>query len=224
MSYVNPGQCSVLSDEGLRAECVALSAWEVARAGDITTALLTCETISVSLWRDECFFLLTDVSEIVGPQAVSMCAKAGQFSQRCRGHAFQREAKSILSVGASESPQRQLTVLADLARGYEVERPWWRAHRILVLHLANQDGDFSSARCGDLQRLSCEALLVEMVREVTDQLYPEQWQELCPAPVSGPTANALGVPAWSVEDDAMMQGVFHRICAENLPPRARSSP
>ena len=81
-------------DERLAAECLALTAAEVA-SRDPEQGVALCDRVQVPVWRDECRFLLVDAALEHRPaaEAASGCRRAGRFAASCLMHAWQAHAR-----------------------------------------------------------------------------------------------------------------------------------
>ncbi|MEL6350122.1 MAG: hypothetical protein AAFV53_43885 [Myxococcota bacterium] len=210
----DPTPCQRIEDPSLSAECVALSAPALPEAD----ALAACETLpSPSPWRDECFFLVADALVAEGPLAVKICGQAGRFERRCLGHAFGRQARTLLANHPRGHEREAFALIKEMGRSDYGEAPAQTArktHDLLVRHVAGRDpGErFSRATCGDLPRTMCQEAFALRIREQMSRS-GKPLSTLCDSePLDVDDAEAVGAPGWDADADEIAAKAVRRIC------------
>lgn len=118
-------------------ECVVFEARELARADDLEAAEALCGTLD-GLWRDECWFLVSDTVDAVGDQAFAYCRAARSLERQCLGHALTRQATQLMSEPGGEA--EALQILTDgFARHYPLPRAREEAQHLVDAELSRRE-------------------------------------------------------------------------------------
>jgi len=214
---MDPSRCVPIPDAGLAGECFSLTARELAQDGQLDAALATCQGMSPGGWRDECFFLISDVSRLSGDAAKQACAAAGQFRNQCVGHAISREVSEILNamtLGDEAEAYAQLDVVVQrYIPGREREG---RIRQIMAGYLAERSPTepFSLVLCGTAPQMLCQEAYVERVRNAERAAGQADgaWRRACGAHVSVARAVSLDLPGWTPDFDGLARAAWGQLC------------
>lgn len=182
------GDCSAIADPALRGECVSFAAAARATRGDRDGAFADCAALRPHPAADECHFLVVDTLGLGRAEAVTACAAAGRYRDRCRGHAVRRDAARAL---AAAGPGQERRAWMEIARWPGVGPG--RARALVVDLLAARTTEASApepAVCGDVPVELCADALTEAGRRST----PTRGA-LCAAVTAGPPDWAAAVAA-----------------------------
>lgn len=139
--------CAEIVDSGLRGDCESWRAGKLART-DALAAESACEDIEPDLWREECWFLLSDNVESMGSEAERLCAQTGRFQRECHSHAIQREAELWL-----REPGEEMQAFAGLEAHFGLSYPPQEARaealRALTSELLRRPRPFTPSSFGD---------------------------------------------------------------------------
>ena len=209
----DPGACAAIPDDDLRAECVTMAARELALSGAALRGMAACRGLPEGVWRDECAFLVVDVSEFDEIEARRGCRDAGRFARQCLGHLIARQAQAV--IDASPPGQEAATLAAVEAVVNELQLGGngdARARGIVARNLAVRDLDqpFGVAHCGDLDRGMCRDIYAARVRVAAGAT----WQEACAAPLTPEAAEATGIPPWTEDMASVVQEAWAGLCAQ----------
>lgn len=93
--------CGGIGDANSRGECQLKVALNQEDQG------MACAQVSVSLYRDECFFMAAEAARRRGayPAAVTLCADSGVFITDCQQHLWQGELRGVM-VGTGPFTER----------------------------------------------------------------------------------------------------------------------
>lgn len=139
-------ECSGIQDTALRGDCESWRAGQLALS-DSAAAESACDEISAALWREECWFLLSDNTEAIGERAERLCGHTGRFQTQCRSHAIGREAVRWLSTPGQED-QAMAGLEAHFLKSYPPERAYHEAQRALTSELLRRPRPFTPATFG----------------------------------------------------------------------------
>ncbi len=214
---MDPARCAQISDAGLSGECASLTARELAQDGQIDAALSTCQGMAPGGWRDECFFLISDVSRLSGDAAKQACAAAGQFRNQCVGHAIAREVSAVLNAtepgGEAEAYAQLDVVVQRYIPGREREG---RIRQIMAGYLADRspEAPFSLVLCGTAPQMLCQEAYIERVRnaERAAGRADGEWRRACGTHVSMERAVSLDLPGWTPDFDGLARAAWAQLC------------
>ena len=210
-----PAACVEIGDADTRAECLAQAAAALA-PGDLPAAVEACRAAPEGMWRDECWFLLSDKASLMGEPARTWCAEAGRYKERCRQHAMLREMHSVerpTAVGEEATLRAQTAALVDLYHSDETEeKREIMTNAALAQQLSRRwaEAPFREEDCGTESRRVC-AMAFEA--HVWSALERHGMDELCQdgLPPSLDALQALGELGWEGESDIPGQ-VWTRTC------------
>lgn len=204
--------CEAVRDLDLRGECLVFAAQALREAGELEGASAACTDLAPGIWRDECWFALSDGLGAQGTQAVSLCEQAGRFQDECRSHALTRRAEQTLAVqGQEELAARQVQAEALQLFG-AVEGPG-RARAALREGLAGRMAvvGLDPRRCGAAPADLCAAAYGDRVRQDAGALGLEL-STLCPTLPSAQALAQAGLPPWSVEARPLAEQAWVELC------------
>ncbi|MFT5683950.1 MAG: hypothetical protein ACI8RZ_004882 [Myxococcota bacterium] len=214
---MDPARCAAIPDASLAGECASLTARELAQDGQTDAALATCQGMAAGGWRDECFFLISDVSGLSGDAAKQACAAAGQFRNQCVGHAIAREVSAVLNAtepGKEAEAYTQLDVVVQrYIPGREREG---KIRQIMAGYLADRSPDkpFSQAHCGSAPQMICQEAYIERMRnsERAAGRSDGEWRRACGTHVSLERAVSLGLPGWTPDFAGLARASWEQLC------------
>lgn len=229
VGQADPAACLRLEDPLLAQECQAFAAWELARAGNEDAAFAACSGIAGGLWRDECFFQMSDAIAAQGDRARRLCDEAGRYQGHCIGHALGRESQAILEASAIGEEQTAFAAVEAVAVAWVgPQKGRTRAEGILRKSLAARfpDGSlFDRARCGTAPERLCRDAYVQLVIErsgmdgsppaagVDPRLRSAVVGEVCTAGPSLETVTAAGLPGWTPDSEALVVDAWQQLCS-----------
>ena len=210
-------KCFEMEDPILLGECIGMSARELAQQDDDEAALEACDALPVGMWRDECFFLVSDALRANGEDAISLCGQAGRYRNPCLGHAIAREADKILvnaERGREDETWMQLMeMVGQHITGREVGS---KTRRLMIHHLATRDPDdlFSRTTCGKVMPQICQDAYAERVKlAVYTAQQPEgYWRQACGRDVTPDRVMNLGLPGWSLDVHDLASAAWVELC------------
>lgn len=209
--------CDGLESASLRGDCRNDVAERRAAAGDFAGATIVCERVNHAVWRDECWFLITDRAALRGMPALEACKEAGRFRDHCVAHALTREV-SDLSARFPEGREAELQVaIAGLLSAYGIadDAPTHGARspaaQLLALVLAGRfdQQPFEAARCGAVPAADCDLAYFESVRAAGARV------DLAALCASGPgldDVRAAGLPGWTDAGATAANQVWFGLC------------
>jgi len=168
-------------------------------------------------WRDECFFLIADISRLEGEAAKQACSAAGQFRNQCVGHAIAREVSAVLNAAERGQEEATLAALDVVVRRYiPGQERRGRVRQIMAGHLADRDPEqpFSLATCGTAPEMICQEAYVERVRnaERAAGRTDGEWRRACGSHVTVQRAVSLGLPGWSHDFSGLARAAWEQLC------------
>ena len=205
--------CAAIQDASLAAECLTGVAARQA-VKNVAAGRETCARVADAMWRDECYFLVTDAAEQVGRPALETCALAGRFAERCTQHAAHRDLESRtrhLAVGQEDLLWAETR---DVVASYHPDKPAQTLDMMVMAAMAQElaprwaDKPFDVADCGLASDLVCamayDAILFEAREEGLLTV-------ACAGEHTPEAIVAAGVTAW-VGDEALPLRVFEEAC------------
>ncbi len=210
-------RCASITAPTLAGECAVMIAREQGQAGRLDAARSTCAALSAGLWRDECYFMVADVADVMGDQARQACALAGQFRTQCIGHAISREVSAVLK-DAQRGDELQTLRLLDEAVGRYIpgQERGGRVRQMMATHIARRDPEalFSAALCGAAPPPICQDAFVERIRnhDRAAGRADGAWRRACGAQVTVARAQSLGLPGWSPDADGIARAGWEQLC------------
>jgi hypothetical protein len=168
-------------------------------------------------WRDECFFLIADVSRLEGDAAKQACSAAGQFRNQCVGHAIAREVSAVLNAMPPGGEAEALVTLDAVIRRYIPGREREvRVRQIMAGHLADRavDEPFSQVHCGTAPPMICQEAYIERVRnaERAAGRADGEWRRACGSTVSLERAVSLDLPGWAPDFAGLSRAAWEQLC------------
>ena len=213
----DPARCQAITEPDLAGQCTSLTARELAQSGDVQGALTACRGMPVGSWRDECHFMVADVSRLEGNAAQVACSEAGMYRTQCVGHAIAREVSAVLNASAPGEEAQTLEALDVVVRRYIPGRErHTRVRQLMAGHIGARqlDAPFSLALCGTAPEMICQEAYVERVRstERAAGRTDGSWRRACGSHVSLERAVSLGLPAWEPDFAGLSRGAWDQLC------------
>ena len=225
---LDAGACAAIGDPRLRGECLAMVAAEIAQAtGELDVAASRCAQIPAEeAWRGECYFLVVDAVELIGEDARRLCQEAGQYRDRCLGHALQREGRPLLLAaprGEERAAFRALLERATFYFGDDEAVAGQKVWHLVAEFVASRDRGqpFTAATCGEIPWRLCRTGYLTRARyHFRDTgASTEQLAAACAAlPVSPEEAERYGLPPWTEDVDVPVQAALEKLCGRAPPP------
>lgn len=213
----DPEACLPIEAADLRHECVALTSSALAET-DLVTAQLWCARVPPGVWRDECAFLSCDTAAVPLASARSCCSSAGRYATRCLGHAVSRAITAELSTHAPGDEASAWEAARSIAVGALGPSGEARALEFVAQAWSSRMGEdgLTDAVCGTAPAVVCAAVYEAAIGALASEagVTPkERVRPACARVVRPSRAGSAGLPLWQPSQDAVVQGVFKRLCA-----------
>lgn len=208
------GDCQDLADPALAGDCTVQRARDLAKAGEGPAGEALCAAMAPSMWRDECFFVVADGANLVGPEMVSACARTGRFLRECQAHGLERMARPVLDRAVVGQEEATLFALVEVFRPVVGEAMAWDAARDgLIRHVGRRspDAPFSRVSCGAAPDDICTAAYRTRVRRAAQGehlAYPE----FCATGRGVDDARMAGLPLWEPDVAAPVAAAWQEMC------------
>ena len=213
----DPVACQELSEERI-AECLS-SVIALSAVSDANKTLQSCGAIQQKKWRGECFFLVSDTVELIGEDALSVCAIADPFVQDCLRHAAARDVEqNLLSKTDAKDPLKVMSRIHQIIRFYlpeEISQPM--ARDMLLRWLADPiSKPFDARACQGLPTDMCVQLyLVASLGSGRQWTGEEQWWQHCATGLPLERSEEYGFLPWTEEMAPIISQAWKQICQAN---------
>ena len=220
-----PALCQSLSEEQ-RLECM-LSILQVTVPNDINEALQSCGPIEAQKWRGECFFLVSDIGELIGEDAKSVCQIADPFSEDCLRHAAARDVEvHLLSSINHKDPMKLMSSIDRTVQQYlpqSVSQPMAR-DMMLRWKVSKMSSPFKKEHCDGLPPEMCAQLyLLASLGTGSQWTGQEDWWSECGAPLTLSRAVRHSFWAWEQDVGPVVAAAWQQLCTagQAINPEAR---
>lgn len=210
--------CQGIGDPGLRGECQAQNAARDAAGGHPKRASEACEAIADPLWRDECWFLVSDSAELIGDDAIDTCRRAGRFRGNCLGHAIGREVRGTEIAHAKVGGEKALRAAIErVVRRYKPGAPDDQvavtADTLTARILAARwkDGPFDAALCGNASEEACMQAYRISLNATPREVAVE---ELCAGPIDRAAVEAIRARSWTEPSEGLALRAWGIFCED----------
>lgn len=190
-------------------------------ASSVEGALSLCEQVSNDKIRGECVFLISDGYQLIGEQAMSMCAKAIPFTEDCLRHAAARDVeRNIFSTltHATPPPMKLMPRIYGTVQRYLPAQISESMSRDMMIRFqaSKVEDSFSSAACIGLTPAICAQVYIVASlgsRDQWSQYVEEPWMQECGTQLTNARAADWGWKTWEPSMERSVQRAYSQLCS-----------
>ena len=225
LQHQEPLRCQDLPEE-LRLECM-LSILQQTVPKDINEALQSCGPIEEQKWRGECFFLVSDIGELVGDDAIAVCQIAEPFSEDCLRHAAARDVEvNLFTSTGHKEPMKLMSAIERKLQRYlplSISQPMAR-DMMLRWKVSTISPPFSRQHCEGLPTDMCAQLyLLASLGTGAQWTGQEGWWSECGRPLTPSQAEQYSFWGWEPDVEQTVAMSWQQLCTagQAIKPEAR---
>jgi len=182
--------------------------------------LSSCAQVSDTKMRGECFFLLSDGYQLIGEDALSMCAQAEPFTEDCLRHAAARDVEvNIFSTLTHATPQPMKLmprIYGTVQRYLPAQIAESMSRDMMIRFQASRVGDtFDRESCSGLNPSICAQVYIVASlgsRDQWSEYIEEPWMRGCGTQLTQSAAEDWGWKSWKPSMEQIVQQAYRQLC------------
>lgn len=179
-----------------------------------------CAQVSDNKMRGECFFLLSDGYQLIGEDAISMCAEAEPFTEDCLRHAAARDVEvsifSTLTHATPEPMKLMPRIYGTVQRYLPAQISESMSRDMMIRFQASRVGDtFDRDACTGLNPSICAQVYIVASlgsRDQWSEYVEEPWMRSCGNQLTQTSAAKWGWKPWVPSMETTIQQAYRQLC------------